>query len=439
MGLVAAIVVAALILVNAVYVAAEFAAVSVRRSRIQQLANDGNSLAAWLLPTLESSAALDRHIAACQIGITLSSLVLGAYAQATLAVWLEPYFEGLAGMQDVAAQSTSAVVVLLVLTVGQVIFGELVPKSLALQYPTQVALYTVIAMIPSLWLYRPFIKWLNGTGMLLLRALGVPQHGHRHIHSPEEIELLIAESRDGGLLEPDEHLRLQRALRLNLRQAKQLMVPRRRMSAIDIDTPLKEVISIVAQSPYSRLPVYRDSIDNVVGLVHTKDLVRWLVNNGNAATVASLMRPITSVHEAVTADRVLRHLRERRSHQALVVDEFGGTAGLLTLEDVLSEVLGDVGDEFKTGAPVPEALPDGRVRLPGGMTVDDAATLLRTTWETDATTVGGLVTAALGHLPLAGEAVAIGDFEFEVEQVAERAVAAVLARRVTSPTDEDAA
>ena len=223
MGLVAALVVVALILVNAVYVAAEFAAVSVRRSRVQQLAADGNPLAAWLLPILESPAALDRYIAACQIGITLSSLVLGAYAQATLAVWIQPYFESLAGMQAVAAQSTSAVVVLLVLTVGQVIFGELIPKSLALQYPTPTALYTLLAMVPSQWLYRPFIKWLNGTGLLFMRALGVRQHGHRHIHSPEEIALLIAESRDGGLLEPDEHLRLQRALRLNLRQARQVM------------------------------------------------------------------------------------------------------------------------------------------------------------------------------------------------------------------------
>jgi CBS domain containing-hemolysin-like protein len=438
MGLVAILVVAALILVNAIYVAAEFAAVSVRRSRIQQLAADGNPLAGWLLPAISTPAALDRYIAACQIGITLSSLVLGAYAQATFAVWLTPYFASLGGLQTVAAESSAIVVVLLVLTVSQVIFAELVPKSLALQYPTQTALYTLIAMIPSLWVYRPFIKWLNGTGLLVLRMLGAPPQGHRHLHSPEEIELLIAESRDGGLLEPDEHRRLQRALRLNLRQAKQLMVPRRKISAISIDTPLNDVISIVAQSPYSRLPIYRDSIDNVVGLLHTKDLVRWLVNNGAAdTTVASLIRPVTSVHESVSADRVLRHLRERRSHQALVVDEFGGTAGLLTLEDVLSEVLGDVGDEFKAGEPVPETLPDGRIRVPGGMAVDDAATLLRTTWETDATTVGGLVTAALGHLPLTGESVTVGEYDFEVERVAERAVETVLARRAVLRPVED--
>ena len=440
MFLAAVLIVLALIAFNAVYVAAEFAAVSVRRSRIQQLAADGNPLAAWLLPVIESPAALDRYIAACQIGITLSSLVLGAYAQSTIAVQLEPVFAEWAGLQAVAAQSTSAVVVLLTLTVAQVIFAELVPKSLALQYPTQTALYTLIPMVPSLWVYRPFIKWLNGNSIALLKMLGAPSQTHRHIHSPDEIELLIAESRDGGLLEPNEHRRLQRALRLNLRQAKQLMVPRRRISAIDIDTPLTEVIGAVAENPFSRLPVYRDSIDNVVGMLHTKDLVRWLVDGGSTdATLASLLRPIATVHESVTADRVLRQLRERRTHQALVVDEFGGTAGLLTLEDVLSELLGDVGDEYKAGDPVVETLPDGRIRVPGGMAVDDAAAALKTTWETDATSVGGLVTAVLGHLPASGERVAIGAYEFEVERVADRAVETVLARRtVPESTEGDA-
>ena len=433
----AVVVVAALILINAVYVAAEFAAVSVRRSRIRQLSDEGNPFAAWLLPFIESPAALDRYIAACQIGITLSSLVLGAYAQRTFAVWLTPLFASLGDLQQVTAQSTSAVVVLLTLTVAQVIFAELVPKSLALQYSTQTALYTLVPMLPSLWIYRPFIKWLNGTGLLILRLAGMPQQGHRHIHSPQEIELLIAESRDGGLLEPDEHRRLQRALRLNLRQAKQLMVPRRKISAISIDTPLNELITVVAESPYSRLPVYRESLDNIVGVVHTKDLVRWYVGGGTDSTVASLIRPVASVHESVTADRVIRHLRERRSHQALVVDEFGGTSGLLTLEDVVSELLGSVGDEFKPGDPVAEELPGRRVRLPGGMAVDDAATLLRTSWETEASTVGGLVTAALGHLPAPGEVVTIGAYEFEVERVAERALQSVIARRAVTETAEN--
>jgi CBS domain containing-hemolysin-like protein len=212
-------------------------------------------------------------------------------------------------------------------------------------------------MLGSLWIYRPFGIVLNASGRVLLRMLGAPLPAHRHIHSPEEIELLIAESRDGGLLEPDEHRRLQRALRLNLKQAKQLMVPRTKIAALDVNMPLHEAISIMAQSPYSRLPVYRESLDNIIGVLHTKDLVRWFVSETPTATLEKLMRVVPTVHESVTADRMLRELRERRSHQALVVDEFGGTSGLLTLEDVLSELLGQVGDEFKGGEPVVERLP----------------------------------------------------------------------------------
>ena len=431
MVLTATLVISALILINAVYVAAEFGAVSVRRSRIQQLAEDGHRLASWLLPILDSPARLDRYIAVCQIGITLSSLILGAYAQATVAVWLTPVFQSWGALQQVTAQSTSAVFVLVTLSILQVLLSELVPKSLALQYPTPTALYTVLPMAPSAWVLRPFNAVLNGSGLLLLRLMGAPHQAHRHIHSPDEIALLIADSRDGGLLEADEHRRLARALRLNLRQARQLMVPRRKIAALDINTPLNEVISIVTASPFSRLPVYRDTIDNVVGLVHTKDLVRWYVSARGRGTLADVIRPMTSVHESVTADRVLKQLRERRTHQALVVDEHGGTAGLLTLEDVLSELLGDVGDEFKPGEPGPETLPDGRVRLPGQMSVEDAAVLLHLEpWPTDAATVGGLVTSELGHLPAPAETVTLGDVELTVERVAGHAVETVLARRM---------
>src|SRR6185295_9554681 len=356
--------------------------------------------------------------------------------QSTLAVWLAPQLASLGGLQPLAAQSTAAAIVLLSLTAAQVIFGELVPKSLALQYPTPSALYTLPPMVASLWIYRPFISWLNGSGLVLLRLLGAKQQAHRHIHSPAEIELLIAESRDGGLLEPDEHRRLQRALRLNLRQVKQLMVPRTKMAALEVDTPLAEVIRVVSASPYSRLPVYRGSMDNIVGVLHTKDLVRWLVRGRQpGTTLETLSRPIGAVHESVTADRVLRHMRERRSHQALVVDEFGGTAGVITLQNVLAEFLGEVGDEFKAAEPVPEEIVDGQMRLPGSMTVVDAAAALDAALETEATTVGGYVTEALGRLPVPGDTVTIDGYSFRVERVADRAVESVVATRLAPPND----
>ena len=345
--LVAALVILFLILLTGLYVAAEFAAVGARRSRLRRLAEDGNGLAARILPVVEDAHELDRYIAVSQVGITLSSLILGAYGQATLAPAVGPLLESVAGLDPDTAQSTAAAIVLLALTVLAMIVGELVPKSLALHDPTRTAIYTVLPMQWSLRLFSWAIDALNGSGALLLRLLRVPSTGHRHVHSPEEIELLIAESRDGGLLEPEEQVRLHRALRLGLRTARQLMVPRERLAAIDVSTPFEQVLKVVAASPYSRLPVYRETLEHVLGILHTKDVVTNFVQRG-MGSVTTLLRPIVRVRDTIPADRLLAFLRERRSHQALVLDEHGRVAGLITLEDVLGELLGGVADEFKS-------------------------------------------------------------------------------------------
>jgi putative hemolysin len=328
-----------LILLTALYVAAEFAAVGVRRSRLRRLADDGNGLAAGLLPLVEDPRELDRYIAASQIGITLGSLLLGAYGQAALSDVVEPWVQAW-GVDPAASSSTASIVVLVSLTAIGVILGELVPKSLALQYPTRTALYTYLPMKWSLRVFAPFIALLNGSGILFLRALGVHNAGHRHIHSPEEIDLLIAESRDGGLLEPEEHVRLHRALKLGLRTAGQLMVPREQIAAIGADATLQQVVDAVLASPYTRLPVYRSTIDNIVGVIRTKDVVLQYVAHGSSARVESLVRPVTRVRKDLPADKLLTFMREQRSHQAIVVDQDGRVAGLITLEDVLAHLLG---------------------------------------------------------------------------------------------------
>lgn len=335
-----------LILLTALYVAAEFAAVGVRRSRLRRLAEDGNALAARLLPVVEDPAELDRYIAVSQIGITLSSLILGAYGQAQLAPVVAPVFESYGGMDPAAALSSAGALVLLVLTALAVILGELVPKSIALQDPTRTALLTVLPMRWSRRLFSWSIAFLNGSGMLLLRLLRVPPTGHRHVHSPEEIELLIAESRDGGLLEPEEQVRLHRALRLGLRTAGQLMVPKERLASVDAATPFADVLHVVAASPYSRLPAYAGAPENLVGVLHTKDVVTAFIGHSRLDT-SGLMRPIVRVRAEMAADRLLAYLREQRTHQAFVVGSSGEVLGLVTLEDVVAELLGGVADEFK--------------------------------------------------------------------------------------------
>lgn len=426
-----------LIAVNALYVAAEFAAVSVRRSRIHQLAEQGNQFARRLLPTLESATELDRYVAVCQIGITLSSLVLGAYGQATLALELAPLFERWGGMRTVAAQSTSAMVVLIGLTVLQVILGELVPKSVAMQFPVRTALMTVAPMRWSRTAFSWFIAILNGSGIAVLKLLRVPYGSHRHIHSPDEIDLLLVQSRDGGLLEPDEQQRLHEALQLGGRYARQLMVPRRYVTTIAIETPIAEALNQVANGLHTRLPVYRGSTDNIVGILHAKDLVLHYLEHGAITSLEQVARPALYVPENVTAYRLLALLREGRSHLAIVIDEYGGFQGLVTLEDVLTEVFGEVSDEFRGEQPQPERLSDGRARLPGLMSLDDVEDWLGVRWEGESDTVGGHVTEALGHIPAAGEQVTIDGVMVQVERMAHNAVISVIATPAPSSGEED--
>jgi putative hemolysin len=426
------IVVAAILLIligiNALYVAAEFAAVSVSPSRVQTIAEERGGLARRLLPYLRDVHALDRYIAACQIGITASSLVLGAYGQATLAQALAPVFARVGDLQQVAAESTAAGVVLIGLTVIQMVLGELVPKSLALQYPTKTALWTVVPMQWSLRLMSWFIVILNGSGTAILRLIGFEASGHRHIHSPDEIEYLLAESSEGGLLAPHQHRRLRRALRLGTLRVDEFLVPRIRIAALDIDAPPEAALATILESPFTRLPVFRGTIDDIIGFIHAKDVARRAAEHPDDIALSSLVRPVFVVPGSLKADQLLARMREERRQLAIVLDEFGGTAGLVTIEDVLEQVIGEIADEFKPPEPGPEHLPDGRLRIPGDTRLDELEPLLSVDWEAgDTHTIGGRVMEALGRVPQPGDRVAIDGIAFEVETVAGQAVRTVLA------------
>ena len=416
-----------LTLMLAFFVAAEFAAVSVRESRIQQRSEDGNALARRLLPILRDTHRLDNYIAASQIGITIATLISGAYAQSRIAPVLAPLFEGLGRMQAAAAHSAASTVVLIGLTIFQMIIGELIPKSLALHMPTRMALWTVL---PMQWLQRLFawfIRLLNGSGALMLRLVGVRQSGHRHVHSPEEIEFLIAESGRGGVFKPSEQLRLRHALQLGRRPARDLMVPRVRIESLDVDASFDDALTVAANSPYTRIPLYEESIDYVIGVLHTRELA-VASQSETRPTLRSLMRPPLVLPELIPADQLLVRFKAERRTMAILVDEFGGTAGLITVDNILDELIGDIADEFRPSPPSPERLPDGRVRLPGGLAVDDAVQWVRAPWRKTAATVGGVVTAALGRSPRPGDRVVIDGVDVEVEQVEHRAVVSVIAR-----------
>ena len=426
-------VVAILIFLNALFVAAEFGSISARPNRVRLLANQGNRLAQSVIPILEDPFELDRYIAASQIGITISSLVLGAYAQAKIATRVEPWLADIAWLQNGAARPLSIAIVLSVLIATQMVLGELVPKAVAIRYPVRTAIYTVVPMKWCLHLFSWFITVLNGSGNAILRLMGIRTEPHRHIHSAEEIEMIISESD----LRPGENERLRSALHLGGRPVRQLMIPRRSITAIEASTPINEVYEIAVGSPYTRLPVYRETIDDIIGTLHTKDLVAHYLRDRGAIDLKTLLRKVTHIPESASADQVLQAFREQRTHQAIVLDEFGGVEGLVTIDDVLDEVIGGIADEFKEADPVPERLPDGRVRLPGFLRLYEAEPWVGILWTGESETVGGLVSERLGHLPEKGEVVSIDGVEVEVDEVESRAVVWVIARGLSVAKDGD--
>ncbi len=420
-----------LIVLTALYVAAEFAAVGVRHTQIKSYADNGNALAKRLLPILEDARGLDRYIACCQVGITLTSLILGAIGQLSLGRFLGDMIISIFEITAVQAYSISALITLIILTVSQVIFGELIPKSLALQFPIKTALWTVIPMEWSLRLLGPFITFLNGSGNILLKCIGIQPATHSHIHSPQEIAMLIAESRDGGFLEEEEFKRLNQALTLSSKTAHQIMVPRQEIRAIDIDLPIEQIVKNLVDSPYTRLPVYRDTIDKVIGVVRVKDLVTKYSREETFSSIAELIAPVTLVPESISAERVLTLLREKGAHQALVVDEHGSLKGLITLEDVLSELFGEIADEFKVkGEANFEVLGQDRFRVPGKIRLDHLASKTGIDFQGDADTLSGYLVEKLGFLPKGKEILEVDGWRIRIEKVKNHVVSTAVIRKL---------
>jgi putative hemolysin len=418
------LVVAILIGANALYVAGEFAAVSARRARLAQMAEGGSRLAKTLLAVIKDPRRLDNYIAASQVGITLSSIVLGIYAQQSIAPRIEPWLAGLAGP---AAAGSAAVIVLIFFTILQVIFGELLPKSIAIQYPERTALMTAL---PMRWsaeiLLRPLIVLLNGSGRFLLKLLRVPAGGeHAHIHSPEEILLLVQESHKSGLIDADERRMLNSVFRVSETLAAEIIVPRPRIVAAEADQPLQAILEKSANSAYSRLPIYEKDLDHILGYVHLQD-VFWLYRRDASASVRDILREAPFVPETVTVTQVWKEMDRASSFLAIVFDEFGGTTGLITREDVVEELFGELQDEFDQEPALVRHLSDGRLVVRGDMSIRTLSDLLETDLPNEnVVTVTGLIESRLGRIPEVGDQVRVSGILFEVEAAAGNTVTAV--------------
>ncbi|MCL4302242.1 MAG: hemolysin family protein [Anaerolineae bacterium] len=403
------LVITLMVLATGFYVAAEFATVSARRTRVNQMAGGGNRLAKALLPIMEDTGALDNYVAACQVGITVSSLVLGAYGQNTVAVALTPLLVNLTSWSEATTHSISVTGVLIVLTTLSVVLGELFPKSVAIQYPEQVALATVIPMRWSLVVFRPLIWLFNGSSNLILRFLGIHRgQEHSQAYSPAEIELLVTESHEGGLLDDDEQQMLRNAFRLRELTARQVMVPRTRLVAAPLRSSVSDLLEKICHEGYTRIPIYRTTIDDIVGFAHLKDVFQLYVQGGQS--LDGIVREAIYVPESLPAAEVWNILNKKHQYIAIVFDEYGGTAGLITFEDLIEEVFGEVQDEFdQDELPLLSAEKDGRIRLRADLLVSDVNEYLGLNLpEEEVDTLGGLVFSELGHRPVVRDEVTVG-------------------------------
>jgi CBS domain containing-hemolysin-like protein len=361
------------------------------------------------------------------VGITISSLVLGAYGQSTVAAALAPILASLGNMAEPVAFSISAIVVLIFLTTLQVMLGELFPKSVAIEYPEKLALLTVVPMKWSLVLFRPLISLFNGSGNLVLKLMRVDYgEEHRHLHSPEEIELLVSESHEGGLLHDQAQQLLRNAFRLRELVARQVMVPRTRLVMASADSTVDQLIEIACRAGFTRIPLYTSNIDNIVGFVHIKDLFKLRLQE--IQDPHSIIREIVFVPESLPVADVWLTLNLERKYITLVFDEHGGIAGLITFEDLIEEIFGELQDEFDQELQLISSDKEGRLHLRGDLLVTDVNEYLGLTLPDDVTdTLGGLVFSTLGRVPVVSDTVTLGlpETTIRVESVDGRRVSEV--------------
>jgi CBS domain containing-hemolysin-like protein len=415
--------VALLVLANGFFVAAEFALVAVRRSRIDHLAEEGDRSARTVQKALKH---LDRYISGTQLGITLSSLALGWIGEPALAALIDRGFQALGIVAPSAAVHSAAAITtaFLIITFLHIVLGELAPKSVALTKPEMVSKVVARPLMLFSTLGYPAIWVLNGSANILLRAFGIqPVSELEHVHSPDELRLLVTQSAERGQLNETDTAMLAGVFDFHEKKARDVMRPRTEIVALPIDATVDEVWDVVRRERYSRYPVYTDSLDDVTGVFLAKDL--WLHDTKSAFVLSEHVRPTLYVPDNRPAERVLDDLRKTRFHMAVVLDEYGGTAGILTLEDLIEEVIGDINDEYDLAAR--EAVEaNGVLELAGSLSLVD----VRSDYELeipegDWNTLGGFVFGSLGRLARIGDRVRFPGGELEVVAMDGRRVAAV--------------
>jgi CBS domain containing-hemolysin-like protein len=409
-----------LVAANAFFVAAEFALVASRRTRIEAMVLRGDAKAKLARKAIKS---LDRYISGTQLGITVASLGLGWMGEPAVASAISSAFQGLASPFDVIATHTIAsTVAFMIITFLHIVLGELAPKALALLYPEATSRWVAGPLIVFTMATNPFIWVLNGSANGLLRLLGIRQPSeHERVHKPEELVMLARQTQRAGELDHEDVQMIEGVFEFTEKNARDVMTPRTEMEALPSDLTIAQAAERVAQVGRSRYPVYQESPDDVVGIVHVKQILTALLDRRDAP-VTSIAKPPLFVPGTREVEDVLADMKRLKMQMAVVLDEYGGTAGIVTMEDLLEEIVGEIYDEYDRTEPQPQP-GGGGVMLPGDTEIDDLNQQygLEITDE-DYQTIGGFVFGELGRLPRAGDSVSVDEVRFDVVEMEGRRV-----------------
>ncbi|HEC21393.1 MAG TPA: HlyC/CorC family transporter [Chloroflexi bacterium] len=413
------LVVAFLVLLNGFFVTAEFALVSVRPTRVEELVRQGNRMAKAVQKAIQEP---DRFIAATQLGITLASLGLGWFGEPALSHLIDPIVELIpipARLANMTSHGISAAIAFSLITFLHVVLGELAPKSIALQRPEQAALIVAQPTIWTEWLFKPAIWVLNGAGNLVLRLLGFePAAGHELTHSIEEIRMLVDASARHGMLDDSEHDMLDAVFELRQMLVRQIMIPRTEMVALPATATLHDVVALQQDHPHGKYPVYEKDIDDIVGVLYVRDIIQELAKGGLSRPIRPFVRKAIFLPETARINTVLAAFRDEHQHVAIVLDEYGGTAGMITLEDILEEIAGDIPDQFDTEEPEIARLPDGSWTVSGLARIEEVNEALNLSLsDENYDTIGGYVMGRLERIPRLGDEVQTGNVRFRVVDV----------------------
>lgn len=420
-----------LVVLNGFFVAAEFALIAAKRSRLLGLAEGGNGAARWLVAVFDHPTGKDRYIAIAQLGITLASIGLGMYGEPQIAGWLYGPFEDW-GLPYAAAHTAGFIIALSLITFLHVVFGEMIPKALALQTPEAVSLQVHPLMRLFGFVFRPLIVLLNSMALGLMRLLGIRDPGKDSLlYTSKELSILTDESAEGGQLGEVQRDLIQNIFALEERTAEDLMTSRPRLEALNVQASADDITARIGASPRSRYPVFEDNLDQIIGVLHVKDFIRARAA-GRSLHLGRLVRPLPHVAATATAEDLLAQFKRERIHAALVVDEFGGTLGFVTMDDLIEDVMEE--EDTHTSDWV-QANADGSWTLDGEVPLTELNGHGLKLSSEEVNTVAGLVLTAYGTVPPAGTTVHIQGHDLTAEEVQGLKITRVRVRKVETQGD----